>query len=105
MIPSTKYGFHTTSWTLIAHARDGHGLAELLERYWSPIYAYLRRSGKPEAEALDLTQGFLTSRLIEKHVLLDRADRDQGKFRSYLLTSLQNYVRDQHRRLNPKSGR
>ena len=103
-VPSTGYGFQTTSWTLIAQARDGEGLAELLERYWSPIYAYLRRAGKPEADALDLTQGFLTSRLIEKNALLDRADREQGKFRSYLLTALQNYVRDQHRRLNPKNG-
>ena len=102
-IPTTECGFQTTSWTLIAQARDGEGLAELLERYWSPIFAYLRRAGKPEADALDLTQGFLTSRLIEKNALLDRVDREKGKFRSYLLTSLQNYVRDQHRRMNPKS--
>ena len=53
IVQSTVCRFHTTSWTLIARARDGDGLTELLERYWSPIYAYLRRSGHNETEALE----------------------------------------------------
>ena len=87
--------FHTTRWTLIAAAGaddDGsrRALAELCERYWLPLYAYLRRRGHAEAEAQDLTQGFFAF-LLERGGLA-AADRGRGRFRSFLLASLNNYV-------------
>lgn len=65
-------------------------LEHLCHDYWYPLYAFLRRSGKSEADAKDLTQGFferLLSRKGLKHL------REQGgRFRSYLLSALKNYV-------------
>ena len=65
-------------------------LAELCRIYWYPLYAYVRRRGYAPEEAQDLTQGFFLHLL--EHQTLARADPLKGKFRSYLLGSLQNYL-------------
>jgi len=65
-------------------------LAELCRIYWYPLYAYIRRQGQTPEEAQDLTQGFFLHLL--EHKTLGRADRLKGKFRSFLLGSLQNYL-------------
>ena len=65
-------------------------LGELYRIYWYPLYAYIRRRGKPPEEAKDLTQGFFLHLL--EHKTLARADPLKGKFRSFLLGSLQNYL-------------
>jgi RNA polymerase sigma-70 factor (ECF subfamily) len=69
----------------------GHlAMGELAKAYWFPLYAYLRRQGNAPAEAEDLVQGFFT-RLLEKDALA-AVDRSKGKFRSFLLASLKNFV-------------
>ena len=65
-------------------------LAELCRIYWYPLYAYIRRRGQTPEEAQDLTQGFFLHLLERK--TLGRADRLKGKFRSFLLGSLQNFL-------------
>ena len=65
-------------------------LGELYRIYWYPLYAYVRRRGYAPEEAQDLTQGFFLHLL--KHKTLARADPLKGKFRSFLLGSLQNYL-------------
>jgi RNA polymerase sigma-70 factor (ECF subfamily) len=65
-------------------------LNELCTAYWYPLYAYVRSRGPAAEEASDLTQAFFT-RLLEKGVVGD-ADPQRGKFRSFLLTSLQNFL-------------
>ena len=65
-------------------------LGELCRIYWYPLYAYVRRRGYAPEEAQDLTQGFFLHLL--EHQTLARADPLKGKFRSYLLGSLQNYL-------------
>jgi len=65
-------------------------LGELCRIYWYPLYAYVRRRCYAPEEAQDLTQGFFLH-LIE-HKTLARADPLKGKFRSFLLGSLQNYL-------------
>ena len=88
--------FPTTRWTLVAAASEPHrkearsALVSLCENYWYPLYAYLRRSGYPADQAQDLTQEFFI-RLLEGHYL-DHADREKGRFRSFLLTSLKFFV-------------
>ena len=78
-------------------------LATLCETYWYPLYAYVRRRGATPDDARDLTQGFLTS-------LLERRDfanlrRDQGRFRAFLLASLQHFLaNDAARRRTQKRG-
>jgi DNA-directed RNA polymerase specialized sigma24 family protein len=65
-------------------------LGELCRIYWYPLYAYVRRRGHAPEEAQDLTQGFFLHLL--DHKTLARADPLKGKFRSFLLGSLQNYL-------------
>jgi RNA polymerase sigma-70 factor (ECF subfamily) len=65
-------------------------MAELCARYWYPLYAYVRRKGCEPEEAEDLTQGFF-ARLLE-HNELAAARADKGRFRAFLLSSLQHFV-------------
>jgi RNA polymerase sigma factor (sigma-70 family) len=86
--------FRTTSWSLILAASDqsgrGEALARLCETYWHPVYAFIRRNGHDPDKAQDLTQEFF-ARLIEKNYLED-ADRNRGRFRSFLLTSVKHFL-------------
>jgi DNA-directed RNA polymerase specialized sigma24 family protein len=65
-------------------------MGELAQTYWFPLYAYLRRKGHAPPQAEDLVQGFF-ARLLEKDALA-AVDRGKGKFRSFLLASLQNFL-------------
>jgi RNA polymerase sigma factor (sigma-70 family) len=95
--------FPTTRWTLVVAAGDRRrkeaqsALVSLCENYWYPLYAWLRRRGYPAEQAQDLTQEFFT-RVLEGRYL-DRADREKGRFRSFLLTSLKFFVADEEDRL------
>jgi len=88
--------FETTQWTLVVAAGDSHNpasrdaLADLCQSYWYPLYAYLRRRGFPQDEAEDLVQGFF-AQLLEKNYI-KAADRERGRFRSFLLASLKNFA-------------
>lgn len=78
-------------------------LADLCQAYWYPLYAYLRRRGYPQEEAEDLVQGFF-AQLLEKNYL-KAADRERGRFRSFLLTALKNYAANEwDRRTAMKRG-
>ena len=65
-------------------------MGELARMYWFPLYAYLRRNGNAPPQAEDLVQGFFV-RLLEKDALAS-VDRSKGKFRSFLLASLKNFL-------------
>jgi RNA polymerase sigma-70 factor (ECF subfamily) len=71
-------------------AQSRAALANLCEAYWRPIYAYARRRGRTVDQAQDLTQAFFTQ-LLEKDYVA-RADRDRGRFRSFLLTAFKHYL-------------
>ena len=93
--------FATTSWSMIATARGedsraGSALEELCHAYWYPLYAYLRRSGKSREDSEDLTQGFLASLFSNNRLQL--ADAERGRFRTFLLSSLDHFVIGQWRR-------
>jgi RNA polymerase sigma-70 factor (ECF subfamily) len=64
--------------------------AQLYRDYWYPLYAYVRRRGRSPHEAEDLTQDFFVS-LLERRRLAG-LDRTGGRFRSFLLKSLQNFL-------------
>jgi len=91
--------FATTHWTIVLNAgrsdstRARDALAQLCQTYWYPLYAYIRRRGESPADAEDLTQGFF-ARLLEHNSLAD-VRREKGKFRSFLLASLNHYLSDQ----------
>ena len=98
-MPTGPTGFPTTRWTLVVAAADPQrreaqsALVSLCEGYWYPLYAYLRRRGYSADQAQDLTQAFFV-RVLEGRYL-DRADRDKGRFRAFLLTSLKFFVADE----------
>jgi RNA polymerase sigma-70 factor (ECF subfamily) len=90
-----KNYFATTRWTMVLNAGDrtsktDEALSQLCQTYWIPLYTYLRKKGHQPAEAEDIVQAFLV-RLIEKAGLA-AADPNRGRFRSFLITSLQNFV-------------
>ena len=91
-----KGNFDQTQWTLVSNACDDDGsistgaLAELCRRYWYPLYAWLRRSGRNRDDSQDLTQSFF-EQLLEKKWIAD-VDRDKGKLRTFLLTALKRHA-------------
>ena len=101
-LPETIRGqsdpFATTHWSVILAAgrsqadpevaRDA--LAQLCQTYWAPLYSFVRSRGHAVHDAQDLTQSFFAY-LIDKKIYA-RADRQKGKFRSFLLASLKNFL-------------
>ncbi len=67
----------------------------LCETYWFPLYAFARRRGLSPEQAEDRTQSFFAF-VLEGNVLA-RADRQRGRFRSFLLKSLQNFLMTEQR--------
>src|SRR5438270_3149844 len=99
-VPAGAAQFPATLWSVVllagqdASPKSQEALATLCRAYWFPLYAYLRREGKSPADAQDLTQSFLLH-LLEKQTL-SRVHRERGKFRSFLLASLQYFLADEH---------
>jgi len=96
--------FTTTHWSVILLAGSGassaadEALEHLCRSYWYPLYAYVRRQGHSESDAQDLTQSFFARLLERKYVRL--ADRNQGRFRTFLLSSLKNFLINDWKRQN-----
>lgn len=92
--------FATTCWRLVSDASADsaagrQALEQLCSAYWFPLYAFLRGSGDPPEDAQDLVQEFLAHALEKR--LFQSADPVQGRLRTFLLASLQNF-RKNHRR-------
>lgn len=91
--------FPTTSWSLVAasgeqlNAQARHALETLCERYWYPLYAFIRRQGYDVEKAHDLAQEFFV-RIIEKHYM-QTADPLRGRFRTFLLASLKHFLNNE----------
>ena len=93
--------FTTTHWSVVLAAKEDASASpesqQALERlcgiYWYPLYAYARRKGYDTESAKDLTQG-LFARLFERNDLAN-VQRDKGKFRSFLLASLNHFMSDE----------
>jgi len=96
-IGGTGEVFLTTHWSLIqdvsSSGEDGSRalIGLLMNRYWKPIYCYLRRKGYNNEQAKDLTQGFFHEVVLERH-LIENADAAKGRFRSFLLMALDRYL-------------
>lgn len=70
-------------------------LNDLFANYWKPVYRYLRGAGLDTEAAQDLTQGFFLKCIKED--FFAKADRKRGRFRTFLLFALKNYVQNVHR--------
>jgi RNA polymerase sigma-70 factor (ECF subfamily) len=94
--------FATTRWSQVLALQDGESqegreaLEALCNAYWYPLYAWARRRGNDPDAARDATQAFF-SHLLETG-LLQAADPNRGRFRSFLLTSFKNFLANERQR-------
>ncbi len=88
--------FVTTLWSEVFRAGDEDqsqgavALEALCQKYWPPLYLFVRKSGFAAPDAEDITQAFFL-RLVEKKFHL-AADQERGRFRTFLLGSMKNFV-------------
>lgn len=96
---TTIQPFQVTRWSrvLAAGAGDRPAMEDMCRTYWFPLYAFVRRKGHPPAEAEDLVQGFFVVLLEREAVAV--ADARRGRFRTFLLAALINYLADEHARM------
>jgi len=96
---SRQPAFVTTHWSVVLTAgrtdttRAGVALEKLCQTYWYPLYAYVRRRGHSPEDAQDSTQAFF-ARLLE-HNWVGQADRQKGRFRSFLLSAMNHFLADE----------
>lgn len=94
--------FRTTHWSVVLAAGDQNSvqgyeaLTKLCQTYWLPVYAFVRKRGHSPDQAKDLTQDFF-AKFLEKNSVA-RAMRERGRFRSFLMTSVENFLRNAHER-------
>lgn len=98
--PTNPAAFHTTRWTMVLRARGDApearaALGDLCEAYWMPVYRFLKREGRDEDQSRELAQAFFAQLLAKGG--LEKADREKGRFRSYLLGALKHFLADRRR--------
>ncbi len=99
--PPRPDDFAPTQWTLVMRAR-GHttlarqALGQLCENYYSPVHRFIRAQVFNDDDARDLTHDFF-AHLIER-AAMHHVTPDQGRFRSYLLGAVKNFLAERHRR-------
>jgi hypothetical protein len=98
----TGGAFVTTHWSLIEDVKkhpdqDRALIGLLLQRYWKPVYCYLRQKGYDNEQAKDLTQSFFHE-IVLNLSLIQRADQSRGRFRSFLLYALNQYLMNDRRK-------
>ncbi len=94
--PGGRADFTPTHWSIILNASKdtdssaSQALETLCKRYWYPLYVFVRRQGCNHKDAQDITQSFF-EHLLSKD-FLSTLNPQKGKFRSFLLASLKNYI-------------
>ncbi|MDP7033255.1 MAG: sigma-70 family RNA polymerase sigma factor [Planctomycetota bacterium] len=110
----SKQPFPSTHWSLIEGCQDPEeshfrvSLETLCNRYWPPVYFYIRRNwNKHPEEAKDLCQAFFLQ-FLEKDFVRS-VDAEKGRFRNFVCTTLRHFLsnvrRDANRQVrHPQSG-
>jgi RNA polymerase sigma-70 factor (ECF subfamily) len=99
---TSSHQFLTTRWTLVGEAsaadddKARDALQDLFSIYWKPLYRYVRRRGKSAQDAEDIVQGFFAHLIAKDGIRL--ADRDRGRFRTFLLGSLNHFMANEWRK-------
>ena len=102
--------FRTTAWSVVLGAQntDGEGpdrekcLSYLCRNYWKPVYYYIRRRGLSHDDAIDLTQEYFTTFLEKNFVAM--ADRERGRFRTFVLVTVNRFLSKQLARKSRKEA-
>jgi RNA polymerase sigma factor (sigma-70 family) len=91
LFPSTRWSVVLAAGRTQAESEIAQSaLAELCQTYWAPLYSFVRSRGYTVHDAQDLTQSFFAYLL--EHKIYTRVDRQKGKFRSFLLASVKNFL-------------
>ena len=91
--------FASTRWSVVRAAGGDDSkvarsaLQELCQSYWFPLYAFVRRKVNDSDSAADLTQAFFADLLQRDNI--KQVNPELGKFRSFLLASLKNFLNNQ----------
>ncbi len=103
MIPDSRStpnpaSFHTTRWTRVCLAKkdsdDGRmALADLCDAYYEPVVAFLRCELRDADAARELSHAFFAEMLAGGTI--SAAERERGRFRSYLLRSVKHFIANQ----------
>lgn len=99
---STAAGdFAPTRWSVVLAAgrntlHAAPALEQLCRSYWRPLYAFARRRGLTPHDAEDAVQAFF-ARILERGVI-GQADPERGRFRTFLLTALRNFMENERER-------
>ena len=94
--------FSQTDWDQIRDLKEAPAserlpfLDLLAKKYWTPIFQYLLIQGYDQFDAQDLAQDFFAFALETQ--LFSKADPQRGRFRSFLLGSLNNFLLNQRRK-------
>ncbi len=95
---SAPQPFPSTHWSLVEEAGQSdaisrkQALADLLHRYLPALRCHLIFARRMDADlADDFLQGFTTDKVLEQNIL-SRAEQQRGRFRNFLLTSLNHYI-------------
>ena len=86
-------------------AEAKQALSDLCAAYYTPVFAFVRRSAPDEDSARDLTQEFF-ARLLARGGIAN-VDPQRGRFRSFLLGAVKHFLadmRDHDRRLKRGAG-
>lgn len=96
--------FNTTAWTIVNKAGGDdlelrrEALEYLIQTYWKPLYYLARYSTNSVDDAEDLVQSFF-SYILESNSL-SHADRERGRFRTFLRKSFKNFQIGEWRKQN-----
>ncbi|MCB1205377.1 MAG: sigma-70 family RNA polymerase sigma factor [Verrucomicrobiae bacterium] len=87
--------FRTTRWSRVRHAKcdseEGKiALAELCEAYYEPVVVFLRYELRDPDKARETAHAFFAEMLAGRAI--GGADRERGRFRSYLLGALKHFL-------------
>lgn len=95
--------FQLTNWSEIQSAKNLSPLKRksvinsIIQKYWKPVYFYIRHKGYDNETAKDMTQDFFQEIVLGKH-LIERADKTKGRFRTLILAALDRYLTSAHRK-------
>jgi DNA-directed RNA polymerase specialized sigma24 family protein len=102
--PYKHHPFVSTHWSVVIRAGGPNSdearqsFGALFETYWYPLYAFSRRSGLSDQDAMDSTQSFFTHLLYTEG--LDTLTPQKGRFRSFLIASFKNFLANERRAAN-----
>ncbi len=91
--------FPTTAWTVLEDIKSSPEAErtarknQFIVRYWKSVFRFLRGRGYSVDRAEELTQDFFAMLLEDEDIL--GAQREKGRFRTFLLTLLKRFLSDQ----------